>query len=106
MRLGVLIDLQPNVEDGFRPLKELGLSGCQLGCWDDSLFTAEIAGKVRAVAEDLGARISSLWCGWPGPRVWDFSEGYLTLGLVPPEYRYARLEFLKRGSDFAKLLGV
>lgn len=106
MRLGVLVDLQPNVEDGFRPLKELGLSGCQLGCWDDSLFTAEIAGKVRAVAEDLGARISSLWCGWPGPRVWDFSEGYLTLGLVPPEYRYARLEFLKRGSDFAKLLGV
>lgn len=97
-----MADLQPNVEDSFRPLKELGLSGCQLDCRDDSLFTAETAGKVRAAAGDLGVRISSLWCGRPGPGVWDFSEGYLTLGLVPPEYRYARLEFLKRGSDFAK----
>ena len=106
MRLGILINLRPDVEESFRQLKEIGLSGCQLCCWDTSLFTESIAFKVREITEKLGVKISSFWCGWPGPKVWDFYEGCLTLGLGPAEYRYVRSEALKRGSDFAKLLGV
>jgi sugar phosphate isomerase/epimerase len=106
MHLGVMVNLRPEVEEGFRQLKEIGLSGCQLCGWDESLFTPEIAGKVKAVTSSLGVKISTFWCGWPGPKVWDFYDGQLTLGLVPPEYRYIRAETLKKGSDFVKLLDV
>jgi sugar phosphate isomerase/epimerase len=101
-----MVNLRSDVEESFRQLKETGLSGCQLCGWDESLFTPEIAAKVKAHTEALGVKISTFWCGWPGPKVWDFYDGQLTLGLVPPEYRYVRAETLKKGSDFAKLLGV
>ena len=106
MRLGVMIDLHSDVEKSFRQLMEIGLSDCQLCCWDTSLFTEVIAGKVREETNRLGIKISTFWCGWPGPKVWDFYEGPITLGLTPSEYRYARSEALMKGSDFAKLLGV
>jgi sugar phosphate isomerase/epimerase len=106
MRLGIIVNLRPDIEESFRHLKETGLSGCQLSVWDESLFTKEMAEKVISRTKDLGVKISTFWCGWPGPQIWDFYEGQLTLGLVPPEYRHARAEALKRGSDFAKLLGV
>ncbi|MDR2371112.1 MAG: sugar phosphate isomerase/epimerase [Treponema sp.] len=106
MQLGIIVNLRPDIEESFRQLKETGLSGCQLSAWDESLFTGEIAEKIRSLTKELGVKISTFWCGWPGPQVWDFYEGQLTLGLVPPEYRHVRAEVLKRGSDFAKLLGV
>jgi sugar phosphate isomerase/epimerase len=106
MKLGTMVGLQPNIEEGFKQVKEVGLSGCQLAGWNEALFTAEFADKVKRCTAENGISISSFWCGWPGPTVWDFYDGQLTLGLVPPEYRFARLEALKRGSDFAKLLGV
>jgi sugar phosphate isomerase/epimerase len=106
MRIGVMVNLQPDIEESFRQLKEIGLSGCQLCGWDTGLFTGEIARRVRQETERLGVKISTFWCGWPGPKTWDFYDCQLTLGLVPPEYRHVRAEALKKGSDFAKLLGV
>ena len=106
MRLGTIVALRSDVDESFRQLREIGLTGCQLNCSDASLYTEDIAGKVREITGRLGIKISTFFCGWPGPKVWDFYEGQITLGIVPPEYRYARSEALKLGSDFAKLLGV
>jgi sugar phosphate isomerase/epimerase len=106
MRLGVMVNLTSVPEESLRQLKDLGLRSCQICGWDASLFTPGIARELAVRVGDLGVSISTFWCGWPGPKVWDFYEGPLTLGLVPPEYRYARAEALKRGSDFAKLMGV
>ena len=50
--------------------------------------------------------LSSFWCGWEGPRVWNFYEGQRTLGLVPPAYRELRIRNLCDGADFARSLGV
>jgi sugar phosphate isomerase/epimerase len=106
MRLGVMVNLHPDVEKSFKQLREINLFGCQLCCWDTALFTEEIAVKVREETDKYGINISTLWCGWPGPKVWNFYDGHLTLGLIPAEYRNIRIEALKQGSDFAKLLGV
>ena len=38
--------------------------------------------------------------------MWDFYDGQITLGLVPPEYRQMRVETLCAGADFAHLLGI
>lgn len=44
--------------------------------------------------------------GLPGRHVWDFLEGPVTIGLVPPGLRAQRLAVLKRGADFAAQAGV
>ena len=41
-----------------------------------------------------------------GPEVYDFYQGPLTIGLVPREYRQARIALIKKASDFAKTLGI
>jgi sugar phosphate isomerase/epimerase len=84
----------------------MGMDGCQLVCWEEVLLTDEIAEMVNAAARKHRVHISAFWCGWPGPKVWDFYEGQLTLGLVPSAYRFERIQMLLNGSDFAKKLGV
>lgn len=106
MVLGAMVDMRIDLEDGFKQLKSVGLSSCQLCGWDEGQFTQEMADRVLSLQEKYGASISTFWCGWPGPTVWDFYDGQLTLGLVPPTYRFARAQALKKGSDFAKMLGV
>ena len=106
MKVGSLVGLDENLRNKFSELKELGMDCCQLVCWNMDAFTDETAEKVKKAVEDFGVEITALWCGWPGPRVWDFYEGQKTLGLVPEEYRDMRLKALLTGSDFAAKIGV
>jgi L-ribulose-5-phosphate 3-epimerase len=106
LKLGVIVGFNG---DAFTPLKkvaDLGLPTCQLSCWNVDVLTPENAKKVKEASEELGVQITTVWTGWPGPTAWNFTEGPLTLGLVPPVYRYVRVEALKRGSDFAKIIGA
>ncbi len=105
MELGVIIPLY-HFEEGFKKLQELGFTTCQLNSFDVSIMTEDMAEKVKEASKKYGIRVSALWCGWSGPHVWDFYEGPHTLGLVPLTYRETRLKELKKGSDFAKMLGV
>ena len=86
--------------------KSLGMKTCQLNCWDKKYFTDEMAEKILKACRENDMQISSFWCGWSGPAVWNFYEGPTTLGIVPEQYRKERVEELKLGSDFAKKLGV
>lgn len=107
MELGVIIHLDNNnVEEKFEYVKSFGFHNCQLACWDRSLMTEENAKRVNDACKKYAIKISTFWCGWSGPCVWDFYEGPLTLGVVPAEYRFERIKELMHGSDFAKLLGV
>lgn len=106
MKLGVLIHLQKNIEEEFKKVADLGFSSCQLCSWDESLRTDEMADKVIEASRKYGVEISTFWCGWSGPMVWDFYEGPHTLGLVPEEYRSERVRQLMNGSDFAKKINV
>ena len=45
--------------------------------------------------------MSAFWCGWEGPKVWDFYDGQLTLGLVPEAFRYERVKMLQKGIRFS-----
>jgi len=103
--IGIIISLEGILSRGVKEIEELGLTVCQLNSWDDALYTAENAAKVKAVTRGK-VGIASLWAGWPPPAVWNFYDGPLTLGLVPREYRYRRMEALKRGADFAKMLDL
>jgi sugar phosphate isomerase/epimerase len=106
MYIGVLVDLNNDVETSVFKVRSLGLKSCQLCNWNNEFWTAALAKRAIAACEANGVAISTLWAGWSGPKVWNFIEGPLTLGLLPPAYRSERVEDLKRGADFAKLLGV
>ena len=106
MELGVLVHLRMEIEREFEKMDVLGIRTCQLCGWDKSLFTEELALRVRTSAKEHGIRISAFWCGWDGPATWDFPSGPLTLGIVPVAYRFDRARMLCLGSDFAKWLEV
>ncbi|MBO7296925.1 MAG: sugar phosphate isomerase/epimerase, partial [Clostridia bacterium] len=106
MEIGVIIGLNEHLEQKLEKLFELGFSSCQLSCWEPEMYTDENAVRITSLLQRYGIRISTLWCGWSGPKQWNFTEGPLTLGLVPKAYRQTRTAQLLAGSDFARKLGV
>jgi len=106
IKLGIMVYLTPNVYEDFKKAKDMGFNTCQLCCWDEKMFNKEYVEIVNKASIDNNIEISAFWCGWQGPKVWDFYSGPDTLGLVPQAYRFSRMETLIKGSDFAKQLGV
>lgn len=108
MEIGMLVSFQNGTElrREFQKAAELGLSVCQLCCWDVSLHTDARAAQIRTAARETGMRVSALWAGWDGPAEWNFQYGPATLGLVPTAYRQSRLEQLASAGRFAAALGV
>lgn len=108
MRIGVLLDFLSleQTEKSFQKMNRMGLDNCQLCSWEPSLWTDENAACLRELMAKYGITVSLFWCGWEGPRVWNFYEGQATLGLVPPEYREMRIKNLCDGADFARKLGL
>ena len=102
----VIFDDINTIEKKFITLNENKFDNCQLMCWKMELLTQESADLIKDLCNKYGVTISAVWCGWEGPAIWNFYEGQTTLGLVPVEYRWARVKNLCLGSDFAEMLGV
>ena len=106
MKVGVMTSLSANIEEKIANIKKLGLDNCQLNCWNEPFLTDEYVEKVKKALADNDFTITAFWAGWCYPRVWDFYDGPLTLGLVPREYRHARMNTILKGADFALKLGI
>lgn len=108
MKIGNCVQFRDSekVIKGLEVLHQYGFDNCQLVAWNPSLWTDEMAERILETVRKYHITISGFWCGWSGPSVWNFYDGQITLGLVPPEYRAQRIADLCAGSDFAKKLGV
>lgn len=106
MKVGVIVPLGTDIEEKLKRIKEMGFNNCQISCYNVGLYTDEMAARVLSSAAENGIEITAFWCSWSGPKVWNFTEGPVTLGIVPPQYREMRLEEIKKGANFAKTLGV
>ena len=108
MKIGTCVSLSSmeGLEDKFGQLRKYGFTSCQLISWNPKIWTDENAAVICSLLDTYGITVSAFWCGWEGPSDWNFYEGQLTLGLVPADYRYARVKNLCDGADFAKKLGV
>ncbi|HIZ83981.1 MAG TPA: sugar phosphate isomerase/epimerase [Firmicutes bacterium] len=108
MKIGTCVHLNflEEMPQKFETLKRNGFDSCQLLAWKPELWTRENAAQLAEWLSQYGITVSAFWCGWEGPAVWDFYDGQITLGLVPPEYRQMRVETLCAGADFAKQLGI
>ena len=108
MRVGALIEIFQDtaIDEKFKELRSMGMESCQLVCWDKELLNQNTADKVNAAVSENQVDITAFWCGWEGPKVWDFYDGQLTLGLIPEAFRFKRLKMLEQGIAFATLLRV
>ncbi len=106
-KVGIIQEIKTFFEDDGLVdfLAGIGIETLQVFSHDVSLMTEENAEKLLKMTEGK-LEITSLWCGWSGPQVWNFIDGPGTLGLVPAGYRGMRLAELKKGADFAQKLGI
>lgn len=103
--VGVIVGMKEEGEI-LRTVADFGLGICQLSCWNPDVFTEKRAAAIKEEMSATGVKVNSLWAGYPGPSVWNFSEGPEILGLIPQQYRQMRIDALKKGGDFAKQLGL
>ena len=108
MKIGVCVSLDDinSMSKKFDGMLSEGFSYCQLISWKPELWNKENSAILNGLIKAKGITVSAFWCGWGGPAVWDFYDGQITLGLVPPEYRAKRIKNLCDGADFAKALGI
>ena len=107
MNLGVIVRLDDlEIDARFKEVHDFGFRYCQLVAWKHEYLTDAAAEEILKACKKYDVTISTFWCGWSGPMAWNLSDGPLSLGLVPTEYRFERMKDLMRGSDFAKKLGV
>jgi len=108
MNVGIIISHCGGEElrKSFRDAAERGFRHCQLVSWNPVYWTAENAEEVLALTKETGIEITAFWCGWEGPRFWNFTEGPETLGIVPVAFRAQRVQNLLDGAAYARRIGV
>lgn len=103
MRLGVITSISKNPEAAIKRVHDLRFPTCQLAieAFDDGTVS-----KLREALTKYGVEVSCAVATGPPPEVYDFYKGPLTIGLVPRQYREARIARIKQVSDFAKKAGI
>ena len=101
--LGWIVGIGNDPDAAIRRVKDLEFPTCQLqiGHLDDGLVDrlGEALEKYSVVATTLGT-------SGPGPDIYNFYDGPVTLGLVPRTFRAQRIEKINQFSDYAKRLGI
>ena len=107
MNVGIIIPhTSTGMKERFAAAAEQGFNHCQLVSWNPDLWTDESVSEIKALTKEYGVEITAFWCGWVGPKRWNFTEGPETLGIVPVAYRAQRVQNLLDGAAYAKKLGV
>jgi sugar phosphate isomerase/epimerase len=104
-RLGVVVGVseEHTPDQAIAHVKSFGLTCCQVAVGMSPLSLA--APLKEALAKYQVEATAAMTLG-TGKMVWDFYQGPLTIGLVPPQTRAARIDALKRASDLAKLCDI
>ena len=90
----------------FLPAAEYGMKTVQLQNWDMALLNEEMAAQIKSDLKESGIRLAAFWAGYTGRIVWDFYSGPGTCGIVPRDQRSRRVDELKKGAEFAAMIGA
>jgi len=105
MDIGIVLGYDESLEQNFKWCMDNNIGTCQLGVSPDDQTQTE-ADKIKALCDKYNMRITALVGICTGPGEYNFHNGPVTLGLVPPAYRAMRLQQLEGCARFAKMLGV
>ncbi len=103
MRLGLIIGVDQDPDAAMAKVHDLGVPTCQASLTN---FGAERVTRLKNALEKYSIEATAVNTSGPGPDVYDFYQGPLTIGLVPHKYRRQRIDHLKRASDFARQCGI
>ena len=103
VRLGLILGMGKDPEAALQKVHDLGIPTCQVSTED---FSDTMLGGIREAVRKFNLEVTALNTSGPGPAVYDFYQGPLTIGLVPSQYRPQRIAHFKQASDFAKKLGI
>ena len=106
MKVGILVRLEGNVYDAIAKAAGQGFDNGQLAVWDMSLYNEDTVAQVKQACKDFNFTPTAVWCGWSGPVDWSYPNSYVTLGLIPTDWRAQRVQELLKGAAFARALGV
>jgi len=107
MNVGICIRLQDGLwQEQLRHATENGIHKCQLVGWLPEYWTQETTEIIKREFAACNMEITAFWCGWVGPRKWNFTDGPEVLGIVPVTYRHIRIQNLLDGAAFARMLGL
>lgn len=104
-RLGVVVDVsgKETPDQAIARVKAFGLTCCQVGV---GMSRPGLAESLKAALDKYQIEATAAMTLGPGKMIWNFYQGPLTIGLVPPQTRAARIDALKRASDLAKQCGI
>ncbi len=106
MKIGILVELKGDVYECIAHAAKQGFTNGQISVWDMSLYNEHTVSELKRACADFNFEITAVWCGWSGPVDWSYPNMYLTLGLIPADWRAKRVEDLLKGAEFADALGV
>jgi L-ribulose-5-phosphate 3-epimerase len=104
-RLGIVTQVTGShtPESGIAKVHALGFQACQVSV---GMSPPSLEEPLRAALAKYKVEATALMTLGEGKMVWDFYQGPLTIGIVPPATRASRINALKRASDLGKRLGV
>jgi L-ribulose-5-phosphate 3-epimerase len=103
MRLGLIIGIGKDPDAAMKKVHDLGVPTCQPQTED---LSDSIRQRLKAALAKYQIEATALNTSGPGPAEYDFYHGPETIGLVPRQYRQARIEHFKKALDFAKQIGI
>jgi L-ribulose-5-phosphate 3-epimerase len=104
-RLGVVTSAtgKGGPDAGIAKVHALGFPTCQVHV---GMSPPAIVEPLREALAKYQVEATAVMTLGEGKTVWDFYHGPLTIGIVPPATRAARIDALKRASDLGKKLGI
>lgn len=104
-RIGVVVGVsgEDTPDKAIAKVKAFGLTCCQVGV---GMAPASLAEPLKAALAKYQVEATAAMTLGPGKMVWNFYQGPLTIGIVPPQTRAARIDALKRASDLAKMCDI
>ena len=104
-RLGVVTSAtgKQGPEAAIAKVHALGFRTCQIHV---GMSPPSIEAPLRDALAKYKVEATAVMTLGEGKTVWDFYQGPLTIGIVPPATRVARIDALKRASDLGKKLGI
>lgn len=103
MELGIITGIGNDPEAAMAKVHSLEMHTCQLQV---DYLDEDLIRRLRAALDKYQIVVTALGTDGPGPYIYNFYDGPLTLGLIPRTYRAQRIEKLKKYSDYAKQLGI
>jgi L-ribulose-5-phosphate 3-epimerase len=100
-RLGVVVEVvgKETPDLAIARVKAFGLTCCQVHV---GMSPPTLVEPLKAALAKYDIEATAVMTLGQGKMVWDFYQGPLTIGIVPPQTRVARIDALKRASDLAK----